>query len=227
MAMSKIDINLYQAFGKYIETNKRTYIQIGAGAGDRDPRSNFRDGFTEYVKSLDRNKIEEIIVVEPNPLNIDKLKETWKDYPETIILSFGISSGSMSRPTVNFYYTEEDAPHYQVFSSDKEHVRKHYPESNIKEMEVSCISFSEFINRYIKSKTVEMLALDIEGLEADLILETDWKSLNVNQLSFENIHLGDRNNAVAKKLSQDGYFESGIGLDHNGYDVLYKKNIGC
>jgi hypothetical protein len=28
----------------------KIYVQIGAGAGDQDPRANFRDGFTEFVK---------------------------------------------------------------------------------------------------------------------------------------------------------------------------------
>ena len=31
------------------------FMQIGAGAGDLDKRSNYRDGFTEFIKKLLKN----------------------------------------------------------------------------------------------------------------------------------------------------------------------------
>ena len=33
------------------------FIQIGAGAGDLDKRANCRDGFTEFIKKLPRERI--------------------------------------------------------------------------------------------------------------------------------------------------------------------------
>jgi len=33
------------------------FVQLGAGVGDLDPRSQFRDGFTEFVKSLPKETI--------------------------------------------------------------------------------------------------------------------------------------------------------------------------
>ena len=33
------------------------FIQIGAGAGDKDSRANYRDGFTEFVKKLPKNVV--------------------------------------------------------------------------------------------------------------------------------------------------------------------------
>ena len=32
------------------------FVHIGAGAGDLDPSSNFRDGFTEFVKNKKNKK---------------------------------------------------------------------------------------------------------------------------------------------------------------------------
>ena len=57
------------------------FVHIGAGAGDLDPSTNFRDGFSEYVKKI-KNKKEKIFVVEANPKNIEKLKKCWKDYKD-------------------------------------------------------------------------------------------------------------------------------------------------
>ena len=65
------------------------FVHIGAGAGDKDPSSGFRDGFSEYVKNH-KSKTKKIIVVEANPKNIKKLKETWKKYKNTKILNYAI-----------------------------------------------------------------------------------------------------------------------------------------
>ena len=50
------------------------YIQIGAGAGDQDERLNYKEGFTNFIKKKTYNKDDKVLVVEANPLNIDKLK---------------------------------------------------------------------------------------------------------------------------------------------------------
>ena len=56
------------------------FIQIGAGAGDRDERLDFKDGFTNFIKNKELNKNDKILLVEANPLNIKKLKECSYDY---------------------------------------------------------------------------------------------------------------------------------------------------
>ena len=65
------------------------FIHIGAGAGDLDPSSNFRDGFSEYVKKH-KNKKKNIYVIEANPINIKKLTETWKNYKNTKVLNYAV-----------------------------------------------------------------------------------------------------------------------------------------
>ena len=54
------------------------YIQIGAGAGDQDARVNFKDGFTKFVKNIKLNENDKILLIEANPLNIEKLKNVGK-----------------------------------------------------------------------------------------------------------------------------------------------------
>lgn len=90
--MVKVDPNIFpqdfiRCFRKYLPKRNLNFVQVGAGAGDLDPRMGNRDGFTEYVKQLDKNLINKIILVEPNPINIPKLKEAWKDYPQAEILN--------------------------------------------------------------------------------------------------------------------------------------------
>jgi len=79
------------------------FIQVGAGAGDLDKRANYRDGFTEFIKSLPREHIKKIILVEPNPMNIPLLRECWKDYPESVIYDIGIVQSTFKEDSLDFY----------------------------------------------------------------------------------------------------------------------------
>jgi FkbM family methyltransferase len=197
------------------------FIQIGAGAGDLDEK--FPDGFTNYVKSLDKNSIEKIFLVEANPLNIKKLKECWKEYPQAIVLNIGIKPSKIKENNITFYYAEEDGPNYQVFSMIKQHVLNHLPESTIKEISVECISINDFLNNTVKMKNIELMAFDIEGIDADVILEVDWKNLNCLDFSFEKIHLHDKFEPIKKLLHENGFKEKGKGLDLRGYDVMFSR----
>jgi hypothetical protein len=78
------------------------FVHIGAGAGDKDPSSGFRDGFSEYVKNH-KSKTKKIIVVEANLKNIKKLKETWKNYKNTKILNYAIIPNNSKIKKLNYF----------------------------------------------------------------------------------------------------------------------------
>ena len=65
------------------------FLHIDGGAGDLNPSTNFRDGFSEFIKSH-KSKDKNIFIIEANPVNINKLKETWKNTsrPKYLILQF-------------------------------------------------------------------------------------------------------------------------------------------
>jgi FkbM family methyltransferase len=212
-------------FKKFLPNDKLIFVQIGAGAGDLDPRMGNRDGFTEYVKQLDKNSIGKIILVEPNPINIPKLKECWKNYPQAEIINVGICSGDADERSITFYYADKDAPHFQVFSMNSNHVTKHYPGEQLRSVVVNCITLQELIDQHIGKNKVDLLALDIEGIDSEIILNTDWNTLNCEFLSFEYIHLEDKERSVINLLQQSKYSFYGRGLDHNGYDWMFRKNI--
>src|SRR5579863_5178316 len=145
-----------------------TLVQVGAGAGDLDPRANFRDGFTEYVKRLNPSQIERILPVEPNPINIPMLRQCWKDYGQAEILQIGIRPFDSAEGSQIFYYAEEDRPHYQVFSMIEAYVRKHYPQGTIQSVTVDTITISQLMHM-LGGKHIDVLALDIEGIDAEII----------------------------------------------------------
>jgi len=200
------------------------FIQVGAGAGDLDTRANCRDGFTEFVKSLPRNRVKKIVLIEPNPANIHLLRESWKDYPEAIIYELAIVPKDITSDTITFYYCKNDYPHYQVSSINKHHVEKHYPNEIIDSMDVPTKTIHQFIKDIIGNDTVELLSLDIEGIDAEILLELPLSNLKVKYLSMEYIHLLDKEQTVYAYLNSNNFEFLGSGVDYQGFDKLYRNN---
>jgi beta-1,4-mannosyl-glycoprotein beta-1,4-N-acetylglucosaminyltransferase len=199
------------------------FIQIGAGAGDLDKRASYRDGFTEFIKSLPRNRIKKIILVEPNPLNIPLLRECWKNYPEAIIYEIGIIPKSITTNTIELYYCPLDAPNYQVASINKTHIYKHYGIGcELDKFTIQTKYLENFINETTREE-IELLSLDIEGIDSEVILDLNFNNINIKFLSFEYIHLGDNEQNVLSHLKDNGFKYIGKGVDYNGYDYLYTK----
>jgi FkbM family methyltransferase len=204
-----------------INEGSGVFIQIGAGAGDLDKRANYRDGFTEFIKKLPREHIKQIILVEPNPLNIPLLKECWKDYPESTIYEIGIVPKKYQETTVDLYYCPEDAPHYQVASICKNHIYKHYGDNcNLEKFVIPVKHLDDFIKE-IAVEEIELLALDIEGIDAEVLLDINFNNLNLKYVSFEHLHLGENRQNVINHLNNSNYHYLGLGIDHNGFDYLY------
>jgi len=66
---------------KGLVDSPRYFVQVGAGPGDLDSGSGFRDGFTGVIKNLPLESLHKVLLVEPNPFNIPSLRECWKGYP--------------------------------------------------------------------------------------------------------------------------------------------------
>jgi FkbM family methyltransferase len=199
------------------------FIQVGAGAGDLDSRANFHDGFTEFIKKLPRERIKKIILVEPNPMNIPKLRECWKDYPEATIYELAIVPKNIKEDTITLYYDKDDGPHYQVASINKSHVQKHYNEhSEFNTFTARTKHLEEFIHEITKEE-IELLALDIEGIDAEILLDLDYNNIKVKFLSFEYIHLLHNTNAVLMTLVNNNFQYLGKGADYEGSDYLFVR----
>ena len=148
-------------------SSPRVFIQIGAGAGDQDARAHWRDGFTEFVKSLSLLKQDRIILVEPNPLNISAPQKTWAGHSNIEILQLGVVPNDFSESSLEFWYAEEDAPHSQVFSLNKGHVSKHYPQGTLRLIEVKCKPINSLLNEIMSSSHIALLAIDVEGIDGE------------------------------------------------------------
>ena len=201
----------------------KIYVQIGAGAGDQDPRANFRDGFTEFVK---KKKIKDkIILVEANPLNIPKLKECWKKYSNTKIFNIAINPDNIKKKKIKLFYSKDDKPHFQVTSISKKHVEKFYPPSSIKEVEIKTLKISRFLKEVAANSNIEYLALDVEGIDFEILFNLNLKNINIKNISIETLHINKlRKKKLARHLLKNGFVYKGKGFDVNGYDTLFSKS---
>lgn len=200
------------------------FIQIGAGAGDLDSRANNRDGFAEFIKKIPKSRIKQIILVEPNMFNIKLLEESYKNYLDVVtIIEKLIVPTYYENKRMDLYYCEDDAPHYQTASIDKEHILKHYPNHTLKNIEVECTTLENIYDTYIKNKEIELLSLDIEGVDSKIILDLNFEKINIEYLSFEYIHLNNKTEEVKNHLIKNNFIFKGNGIDHSGLDWLYKK----
>ena len=199
------------------------FVHIGAGAGDLDPSSNFRDGFSEYVKKH-KSKLKKIYVVEANPKNINKLKKTWKNYKNIKILNCAITANNFKKKKIKLFYSEDDAPHYQLLSNNIQHVKQYYPKSKIKFIIVKTLKISSFLNKYFKNKIIESLSIDVEGADFDILMSIDLTKHIINNISVEYLHLNKiQKKKIINKFLSKGYSYNGFGIDHNNIDWLFTK----
>ena len=204
------------------------YVHIGAGAGDLDAGAHFRDGFSEFVKkNNDQNK--KIYLVEANPSNISKLKESWKDYRNVEIFNFAITSSKQDENRLKFFYSLDDAPHYQQFSNDIEHVKKNYKDlDRIKFKYIDCVKINEFLDKNFNNEIINFFSIDIEGMDYDVIQDINLKKYEIINFSFEHLHLNIYQKIkLFKKFLKFNYSYNGSGIDHNDFDWTFrkKKNI--
>ena len=197
------------------------FFHIGGGAGDLDPAANFRDGFSEFVKSH-KSKNKNIFIIEANPSNINKLKKSWKKYRSVRIFNIAISSNNNKK--LKFFYSEKDAPHYQLFSTDISHIKRHFPECKIKTKFIKAITINKFLDENFNNKLIDYFSIDIEGSDFDVIMALNFKKFKIKNISLEYLHLTKIQKVkILKKLLDNGYTYFGFGIDHNKIDWLFKK----
>lgn len=196
------------------------FVHFGAGAGDQDPRSNFRCGFTEFVKKNYKFG-DKVYAVDANSKNIDKLKDCYSDFIDINIINIGISAHQSG--VLNFYFTEDDKPHYHVCSTNIKHVKKYYPNSKIEKFSIKTLTVNDFFEMY-DLKKINYLSIDLEGIDYEVLMSINLQKYNIENISIEYLHLTKKQKRkLINHLTKNGYSYCGFGYDHQNFDFLFKK----
>ena len=217
---------------KIIIKKKLACIQIGAGAGNLDPRTS-DEGFHKVIRNVFRHYKPKIHIYEPNPKNQLALKKSWIKYSNHVeVFQEGVSL-SNEFEKIKFYFHPLDEPHYQVCSIQKDHVLKHFKGSSVSDLKTfvcDCIPVDRLFERIIDENNSDIfIAIDAEGIDYVLVKKL-LNSVHINKyliISFEKLHLNkEEYREIIELANLKGFVLAGFGVDPLFYDrLLVKKKI--
>ena len=193
-------------------------VQVGANKGD--------DTLAKHIKK-NYDKLDFALFVEANPLHIEDLKKCYEGYENVFIENIAIKPSTYKEDTLKLYYYEDDAPLYAVTSCVKSHIEKHYRhfhynEEKLHQFEVPALTIDELFLKY-NIQELDWLLLDVEGIDAELLLDTDWSKYDIKKIEYEKLHLGENKKPIEKIFKDLGYLKS-VPLHH--YDDVWIKPSG-
>ena len=197
-------------------------VQIGSNDGD--------DSVRQFINK-NQNNIELVVLVEPIPFILDKLKENYKDFNNVFIENIAISDDELEKFTL--YY--EEGSNYELSSFRKQHlIDCQCSLEKIKSIDVDCLTINQLFEKY-SIDTLDYLYIDTEGLDVHIINSIDFNKFKIKNLIFEVTHtdgihtdgtpkIGTNYTEITKYLIKLGYNLSQI----DGINIkatLYENNL--
>jgi FkbM family methyltransferase len=185
-------------------------VQLGSNKG--------YDGLTRWINNNKDIEIKKLILVEPFIQHHDSLRECYKGISNKEIDSnaVGLSEGEF-----DIYWTPKDGPAFEVTSLVREHVVKHWGDNDIRKTKVKVKTLEQILDYYNLNK-IDWLLIDVEGLDADIVLSFNWDKYDIEKVDIEHLHLGHKRKEVLDLFSKMGYKET-QSSDLHGYDIAFKK----
>lgn len=189
-------------------------IQIGCNSCD--------DEIFSFIKK-NSSEISELIMVDALPKCIEIAKEKYNFFKgkiEFVNCAIGVES-----KMVDFFYpkNEETSGHASVY---EDHVKRHLHEE-VEKFSIECCEINEFLEKR-SLKDIHLFAIDIEGLDVDVLLKLDFNKFNIDNIIYEFTHadntfsVGLKHNLLIQKLNNLGYTCQQI----SEYNILATKNAG-
>jgi beta-1,4-mannosyl-glycoprotein beta-1,4-N-acetylglucosaminyltransferase len=173
-------------------------IQVGTN------RSN--DDLSRYLLS-NCNDLNFGLFIEPNAIFNDQIKKCYEKFSNIFIENIAIIPENYTdKNEIEIFYHTGD-PTLETTSCIKDHLIKHeqyYSNGEIKSFKVSCMTLTKLFEKY-SIKNLDWLLLDIEGIDAEVILTFNWQNYNIKRVEFEYIHLGTYTETIERKFYNMGY----------------------
>ena len=169
---------------------------------------------------LNKNKDNNILLIEPVPYNYKILKEKFFKHKNIKICTNAIFSKNKKK---NFYYVKESSisklgKHWAsgIGSFDKQHIINHrtkrfqVTEEDIEAIEIEFITFDNLVNIY-RIKSINSLQIDVEGAEYEILSSINFQKIDINSIKFEFKHfdgtfsVGRKLETIKKKLKNNGF----------------------
>lgn len=176
-------------------------VQIGSNKGN--------DDLTKYLLS-NFDELEFGLFVEAIPLHIPDLKKCYSKYNNIFIENLVIKPPYHTDDYIKFYFLTSNGPDYGISSCSKEHIETHLKlmpalaGGKILEFNLPCITLENLLDKY-NINSLDILLLDVEGIDAEIIQSFDWKKYDIKKVEFEYIHLSDKRDTIKEMFLNMGY----------------------
>jgi FkbM family methyltransferase len=186
-----------------------TVVQIGACVGG------------DHVQKMYESTTDgHFVIVEANPLHIDTLRSKYTDRATVVNVAVGGQIGE-----VDFFYSLDDAPGYEVASMSPEHIFKHgYSRESLRSFKVPCLTLNELFKGLELGK-IDIMFMDIEGAEMIALQSFDFERYDISVIQVEMLHV---NNAEFEQfMDAKGYVLTQRSFEKDGHDRIFanKKYI--
>lgn len=186
-------------------------VQVGASIGN--------DHVTRLVKEA--SDLELLVLVEPNPKNLERLSACYKDTSVAHIENVAILPNYENGNMATLYFAERDASWgYEVTSVFKSHLEKHsYSSEEIESFTVEAFTLNDLLEKH-NITDLDYLFIDVEGIDKEILLSLDLKKFNIKTICIEVLHINNVDE-LYQYMKNNGYVETGR-ANHNN-DVIFTK----
>jgi hypothetical protein len=194
-------------------------VQIGSN------RAN--DDLSRYLKSNYSN-LDFGLFVEANQIHIEDIKKCYLNYDNVFVENIAIKNPFGNEEELEIFYNTLDI-NGEISSCKLSHVLTHtqwceeISNGEIKSFKVPCLSLEDLLDKH-KIYYLDWLLLDIEGIDAEILLTFNWKKYKIKKIEFEHLHLGVHSYNIECMLKGMGY-EKVESLSENDW-AFENKNIG-
>jgi FkbM family methyltransferase len=186
-------------------------VQVGCNNG--------KDHILDFCLK-NKGSIEEIHLIEPNPVALEDCKQTYSDFHQARF--YGLAIVPNDDETINLYIPQDKAFNGHA-STFKNHLSVHN-HNNFDTINVSALNLNKFFDSN-KITRCDRLFVDAEGLDCEIILNFDFAKHNVGRIEFETLHSdgffmkGQNYNSCVDKLKTLGYKATEAGEYNEAFEL--------
>jgi FkbM family methyltransferase len=188
-----------------------TIVQIGCNNG--------KDHILDFCQK-NKDGIEAIHLIEPNPEALEDCKQTYSDFKQARFYNLAIVPNNVE--SINLYIPQGKSNN--VHASTIENHLKAHEHSNFDTINVSALNLNAFFDSNNITKC-DRLYMDTEGLDCEIVLNFDIVKYNVGRIEFETLHSdgfftkGQNYNSCIEKLKTLGYKATEAGEYNEAYEL--------
>ena len=182
--------------------DKINIVQLGAHTG--------KDHVTDFIYTY-RGEIDKILLIEPHPKCIDKLRQNYLSDGVTIHqCAIGTTNGEIDL----FYLPSTNLRLSSVINN----VHSDFNSEELTSVKVPMLTFDSLFAKHYLNK-VDVLFVDVEGIDEDILINYDYQKYNTNFICWEFNH-SQRLNGKQHGLLMDKLGNSGFIVEQSGMNKI-------